>query len=154
MPMLEPPCYSIFCVYVRTRGALSIDKEQLWTRTACEGGFLLAFGSSAYGFDAPCAEAGDDTHKVRCCADTVGTGGGDDSGGALTVSVSSCDDLGWTNANKFGSSLVCGESDDGLGGCSGEVDWASAVAFCEGSGARLCSSDELAADEARSTGCS
>ena len=39
------------------RARVSIDKEQLWTRTACDGGFRLAYGSSAFGPDAPCVAA-------------------------------------------------------------------------------------------------
>jgi hypothetical protein len=69
------------------------------------------------------------------------------------TSASSCDDLGWTNAVNYGNSLVCGESDLGLGGCSGLESWTDARDFCEASGARLCSVVELEADETRATGC-
>ena len=72
---------------------------------------------------------------------------------AVSQSFSSCDDLGWTNAAAYGSSLVCGESDTGLGGCSGDLTWSCAVAFCESKGARLCSLSELQADETTGTGC-
>ena len=72
---------------------------------------------------------------------------------ALTQSFSSCTDLGWTNAATYGSTAVCGESDTGLGGCSGDVTWSCAVGFCESAGTRLCSLAEMAADEARGTGC-
>lgn len=48
-----------------------------------------------------------------------------------TRSALSCDELGWTNADRFGSALVCGESDAGLGGCSGFTNWIQAIAFCE-----------------------
>ena len=65
----------------------------------------------------------------------------------------SCAGLGWANANAYGSPAVCGESDLGLGGCSGAMTHAAAEAFCAGGGARLCTVDELAADEARGTGC-
>jgi len=58
----------------------------------------------------------------------------------------------WTNEARFGSSDVCGESDQSLGGCSGFRTWASADAFCRDSGARLCTLPELQADEARATG--
>jgi len=71
----------------------------------------------------------------------------------VSVSASYCEDLGWANAAAYGSSAVCGESDLNLGGCSGEVTWREAVAFCESGGARLCSSAEIQADETRSTGC-
>jgi len=69
------------------------------------------------------------------------------------VSVSTCDDLGWTNTERRGSTSVCGESKNGLGGCSGELGWAEAAAFCADAGARLCSAVELQEDEAKGTGC-
>ena len=69
------------------------------------------------------------------------------------VSFSSCDDLGWTNAADWGSTLVCGESDLGLGGCSGLLSWSEATSFCESAGARLCTAQELASKESFSTGC-
>ena len=72
----------------------------------------------------------------------------------VSESALSCGDLGWFNAEAYGSSSVCGESDLRLGGCSGKVSFRQAVAFCESAGARLCSVGELQADEARQTGCS
>ena len=78
----------------------------------------------------------------------------DNQGEFLVVrtSVSSCDDLGWTNAEARGLPDVCSASDFG-NGCSGDVDWASAELFCSGVGARLCTSQELTSDETRATGC-
>jgi len=69
------------------------------------------------------------------------------------LSASTCEDLGWRNTAQYGSKVVCGESDLGLGGCSGTVDWAGAKLFCEAAGARLCSAAELKSNEARGTGC-
>lgn len=77
-------------------------------------------------------------------------GGPQDSG----PSSSSCSDLGWGNAANHGSLDVCGESDLSLGGCSGDLTWAGAKAFCEHAGARLCTMEELQSDETRGTGCS
>ena len=72
-----------------------------------------------------------------------------------TSSVDSCTDLGWTNANTYGSSVVCGESDlSPLAGCSGFLSYGDATNFCLGAGARLCTVDEMSNDEARGTGCS
>lgn len=71
----------------------------------------------------------------------------------VSCSVSTCDELGWTNAETFGSASVCGESDKGLGGCSGYLDWSSARDFCQAGGARLCTLEELLDDEVRDTGC-
>jgi hypothetical protein len=80
---------------------------------------------------------------VRCCADAF-----------KPVSAKSCGELGWSNARQFGSSTVCGESDDRLGGCSRWGSWEDANAFCAAGGARLCTLTELKDDEARATGCS
>ena len=71
-----------------------------------------------------------------------------------THSESTCDDLGWSNANQYGSSNVCGESDDDLGGCDSASTWGQAVDKCTASGARLCTLAELQNDETRGTGCS
>jgi hypothetical protein len=75
------------------------------------------------------------------------------------VSSSSCTELGWTNngATQFGSSTVCASTDlFGLGcaqnGASKEA-WGAANIECLSVGARLCSAEELHADEARSAGC-
>lgn len=70
------------------------------------------------------------------------------------VSISSCGDLGWTNAGSYGSTSVCGGSKDITGSCSGTVVWSAARTFCEDMGARLCTSAELLNDEAKTTGCS
>ncbi len=57
--------------------------------------------------------------------------------------------------NSYGDPEVCGESDaDVMGGaCSGAVSFEAARALCQHGGARLCTSDELLADEAKGTGC-
>ena len=81
-----------------------------------------------------------------------------------TCSASTCADLGWDGYKNYGSELVCGSlaADgctglDGHGGgclpCSGRVDCAGARAYCEASGARLCTAAELINDEARGGGC-
>jgi hypothetical protein len=63
-----------------------------------------------------------------------------------STSVSSCGDLGWTNANEHGSTAVCGESDKGMGGCSGDLSYGDADLFCRkkwGGRGRLCTVAEL-----------
>merc|ERR1711871_1152906 len=79
------------------------------------------------------------------------------------TSASSCADLGWS-AGRNGD-LVCAESDMSHNGmniiaqaCQGANDgaidgWAHAAAICLGVGARLCSIDEITAEETRGTGC-
>jgi hypothetical protein len=81
--------------------------------------------------------------------------------GAVSLSVSSCSDLGWTNAADYGSTSVCGESDLELGDCSGLMDWYEADLFCRGKWGppkfaevgRLCTLDELDNGEAQDAGC-
>jgi hypothetical protein len=77
-------------------------------------------------------------------------------------SVSTCTDLGWGKFDSNGDyvdawpssdATVCGESDFGLGGCSGELTYDDAESFCTSVGARLCTLSELQADEAKATGC-
>ncbi len=72
------------------------------------------------------------------------------------TSAKSCAKLGW-DAPSFGSSAVCGGSTyiDGEEeqGCSGTVDHAGATGLCHGVGGRLCTLNELLADETRGTGC-
>ena len=122
--------------------------------------------------------SGSEANKVRCCADVVGATPGPSPNPTSVppvpslaplvaptmvpvptptepspLSMSTCDDLGWGNAESWGSSHVCGESDFNLGGCSHFISWLEAVSFCEIAGARLCSATELQANEARSTGC-
>jgi hypothetical protein len=71
----------------------------------------------------------------------------------IGCSTKRCSELGW-NVDKFGSSDVCGASDDSpLAGCSGKVSWETAQKRCQNVGARLCSVEELNNDEARATGC-
>lgn len=70
-------------------------------------------------------------------------------------SIERCADLGW-NSEAYGDPAVCGETDADVltgGDCSGEVSFDEARALCQHAGARLCTSDELIADEARGTGC-
>jgi len=120
-----------------------------------------------------CRDAIEAPAKVRCCADVFFTAPAPVPTAALVLapslapiyalpdrdalltSSSSCDDLGWYNAAwaDRGATDVCGESDLGLGGCSGEMTWAEARAFCESVGSRMCTSEELQNDEARGTGC-
>lgn len=65
---------------------------------------------------------------------------------------------------KYGSSAICGESDNGLGpggksecfgsgGPSTPIGWRTAQSICLKIGARMCTVEEVKADEARGTGC-
>ena len=128
----------------------SLDSRFVWSSSACDGGHALAPGSSSNGKVVAC-EADSAENFARCCATIEGlvTLPPDEA----PPMTSTCDDLGWTNAAKYGSSLVCGESDLGLGGCSGAMSWSEASNFCASAGARLCTSKELEGNEAAGTGC-
>lgn len=66
-------------------------------------------------------------------------------------SVLSCDSLGWNH--RYSNDEVCGESDSGLAGCSGAVQFNKAQEFCHAGHARLCTAIELSDNAARGTGC-
>jgi len=128
---------------LETRGTgCRLDNSPIWSSTECAGGYSVATGKGA---EEACSAA-TDLVGTRCCADVTTVS---------SVSMSSCDDLGWTNAEAYGDSLVCGGSDEGLGGeCSGALTWSDGKTFCESAGARLCTATELLNLETRGTGCS
>ena len=69
---------------------------------------------------------------------------------SAAVSSKTCAELGWsTDGDDF---AVCRGSEFGSG-CSGSVNWAAAVAFCEGGGARLCTLGDMQLSETSETGC-
>jgi hypothetical protein len=118
-----------------------LDTELVWSTNECASGHSRYMGSSLFGSESDC-QADTELSHVRCCADRQ-----------VEISSNSCSELSWTNAARYGSSSVCGESDLGLGGCSAWLEWAEANEFCTASGARLCTLSELQSDEARGTGC-
>lgn len=82
----------------------------------------------------------------------------------LTCSTSTCSDLGWLARGNTDDNdqdpLVCGASTSercpqpsynmnasACLGCSGLVDWAEARTYCESSGGRLCTAEEVLNDE-------
>jgi hypothetical protein len=69
----------------------------------------------------------------------------------FATSAKTCNELGW--GGGLGSGVVCGESDNNMGGCSGLKTFAQAEAYCSAAGARLCTASELSADEPATTGC-
>ena len=122
------------------------DNYMTWSSTSCDSGsYLQERGSSRAGSDDSACVSGSRSARARCCADVA-------KYDVWLPSASSCGDLGWNSATS-GSTAICGESDFGLGGCSGHLTWAGAVGFCESAGARLCAEDELQDDEAKNTGC-
>ena len=69
-------------------------------------------------------------------------------------SARTCDELLWANTDLFGSPLVCGRSrDNELRWTCGEGDFSFALQSCASVGARLCTAEELAADEAAGPDC-
>jgi hypothetical protein len=72
----------------------------------------------------------------------------------IGASARTCGELLWSNADLFGSPLVCGRSrDDELRWICGEGNLEFALQSCSAVGARLCSAEELAADEAAGVDC-
>lgn len=138
-----------------TRGTgCGYDNKFVWSKTPCDGGYVLAKGSSTSNSLPKCKR---DSKKgyARCCADVGdGTPVPAPTKAPTVSSVSSCTDLGWTNAAARGDADVCGNSKDSTNTCSGKKKWAVANNWCENQGARLCTLDELLDDEARGTGCS
>jgi len=138
-----------------------LDRKRVWSDSECgDGSYLTAYGASFAGTETVCEEATRATIPARCCANVFLAPPVTPSQKPVisptsepTPLASTCEDLGWTNADSYGSSEVCGESYRGLGGCSGELPWFEAQEFCTNAGARLCSADELGHDEARATGC-
>jgi hypothetical protein len=118
---------------------------------------------------------------VRCCADTAASktnldvqNGHCDAYTHSTACTSprSCNELAAVSGSgswptQSGDVMVCGESDQGLGpnhtshcygaaGATGTdaIGWVQAHTICANAGARMCTVDELEADETRGTGCS
>lgn len=93
------------------------------------------------------------------CQSTPDVGASCDDGNACTVaecgvpqkSASTCEALGWLNAESFGDPTVCGESD--VPTCVPTIDFAGAAATCSAIGARLCTLREVVNDETSGTGC-
>eukprot|EP00615_Pteridomonas_danica_P019331 CAMPEP_0114387328 /NCGR_PEP_ID=MMETSP0102-20121206/7186_1 /TAXON_ID=38822 ORGANISM="Pteridomonas danica, Strain PT" /NCGR_SAMPLE_ID=MMETSP0102 /ASSEMBLY_ACC=CAM_ASM_000212 /LENGTH=1469 /DNA_ID=CAMNT_0001544393 /DNA_START=38 /DNA_END=4443 /DNA_ORIENTATION=+ len=157
----------------------NLNDELVWSATTCGSTGLYAIYGDGDVTDAVCVEGAYDdttstTHYVRCCADVFGVSSGCTHNPTTlptvspssfpptsvptviidSCSTSTCDELGWTNADQFGSNKVCGESESPLTGeCSDQLSLVEARRFCQDSGARLCSLDELLDDEARETGC-
>ena len=65
------------------------------------------------------------------------------------VAASSCEVLGWTKIVNG----VCGESDQGLGGCTLQTTFQAAESKCAAAGARLCTAAEIASKVTVGTGC-
>jgi len=145
-----------------------IDRTMVWSSNVCSGGYMAAPGSSRSGTTPICEAAGTFTNAARCCAEVslsisspmpapsrapVTSPGPGPVSTPTSGRTFTCTDLGWGNAASYGSTSVCGESDLSLGGCSGNMVWAAAEAFCSSAGARMCTVAELLADEAKASGC-
>ena len=123
------------------------DRNLVWSSTPCdvEGSYYQTYGSSRQNGEYCAVHT--ETTKARCCSDVRMPSTQPTVSNLILASaesISSCDDLGWTNTDTYGSPYVCGSSDDDpLEACSGELRWAEALAFCENVGARLCTRGEL-----------
>ncbi len=77
--------------------------------------------------------------RVRCCSDW-NVGEAWEQRGSCSI---------WAATKNTGG----GNTDNGNIGCSGPLNFFDAVAYCKDAGERLCTSDELANDCAKETGC-
>jgi len=148
------------------------NSKAVWSSTPCgDKGHFVAVTAAR---QMSCANAKKNL-AVRCCADREREKKGGQkcdlfaSEEARCTSALSCATL-QSNAGRgswpseSGDSAVCGESDDGLGPqgskrCYGgntkydRTSWREASNVCGKAGARLCTIEELQADETRNTGC-
>jgi hypothetical protein len=135
----------------------NLNGQLVWTASSCgtEGMYAVLGNGDITG--ATCEDgAYDDTsvnsHYVRCCADVFGVSSGCTHNPTQlptvspssfpptpvptveidTCSSSTCSQLGWSNANSFGSALVCGESESKITGqCSQQMSLVDARRFCQ-----------------------
>ena len=156
------------------------DAAAIWTAQTCDAisGSAHSTISNGGSGEQLCTPDDDTTVAVRCCADSaeqkqalvLANGVCDVYAEEDCTSAMSCTDLtaisgvpsSWPA--QLGDAMVCGESDEGLGpdhsavcyGVPGQGDpigWAQAFSICTTAGARLCTVEELTADETRGTGC-
>jgi hypothetical protein len=135
----------------------NLDAQMVWSSTACastgsSGSYTLAYGSSLSGKTTTCAPSSNKNY-VRCCSNVYINNVFPQVILPVPKSAKSCSALGWT-PTTYGSPSVCGGSGATTSTCSGAIPWASAKTYCTAFGARLCTVTELAANEARGTGCS
>jgi len=130
----------------------SYDEQRIWTSTSCGEGsaFTQAGAPSSVGTHPKDCSLKTKKAYVRCCADNCQP---NDccSQPSDCAGNKSCNQLGWSTAG--GSAIVCGSSETGGLSCSGLKKHSDAVAHCEKVGARLCTIEELQANEAAGTGC-
>lgn len=138
-------------------GCKSSDGAKVYTDT-CKGGCNPANCDNNWkwlGDEAnQCTQAfGDNTFfKYTCHAPDAAIDGPDDVVIPDTPIVpKACSELGWVTSPA--SDQVCAGSAVINGRCSGNVNIFAARKFCSRIGARLCTSAELAADEAKGSGC-
>ena len=149
------------CALGHTRVWTSAREEcgQLEAMTVAGGAAVAADDAAADIYlNPPACTSMHEPHGVRCCADAIRKC----PAGAPCHPKSSlltCEEHqalapgNFGNANQFGSATVCAETDILGSGCSTHASYYDAANTCMGGGARLCTADELAADETANTGC-
>lgn len=129
----------------------------VWSADTCVNGHLTTRfpNTSTWDVEEVC-EQDTASKAVRCCADTEATMINKSPCDAYATQVhgctsaQSCSEL--TFDNSHGDPAVCGESDMG-GQCNQETSWSTAQSLCIGAGARLCTVEEIEADETAGSGC-
>jgi hypothetical protein len=145
----------------------------VWSANPCGAGHMQSTFTATEGGVWPSVQscmADDSNLAIRCCADSSAIRAGVGTCDAFAAqqdgcaSRRSCADLAAASGRNSwptgsGDHGICGEADGGLGPagtteCNDHKTWAEAQSICLGAGARLCTVEELEANEARSTGCS
>ena len=145
-----------------------LNRKAVWTSDRCNGGFVVAAGSSLEPIHV-CKPASDtNTYAARCCADTQSAiserfpfASGSVTNTAPTA-AKTCEQLGWKTKAGPGGSKVCAASRvrakknaKATLGCpsKGLLSFVAAEKQCAKIGARLCSAAELNQNVAKNTGC-
>jgi hypothetical protein len=157
------------------------DAARIWSADTCKSGATTGHMSFVGNGKKPLCSPDFTNNAVRCCADTAAARAvaleadkkmcdkyGSEEG--TCTSSLTCKQLTQKSGKgswptKYGDKNICGESDNGFGrhnakqcfgGQRGEapIGHRIAEAICTTTGARLCTVEEVKADEARGTGCS
>lgn len=124
-----------------------LDQKRVWTSNACEGGYITQAGASrGLAANPPQCESATSNFRARCCADQLSPAKNTQPLHKLT-----CEELGWPLAP--GSPAVCANSEFANGVCITKANFQTAQSACWSLGARLCTVEELAFDEAKGSGC-
>jgi hypothetical protein len=144
----------------------------VWSANPCPGGHMQSTFTATEGTAWPSIQTcmpDDSNLAIRCCADAEAIRAGVGTCDAFAAQQDGCASqrscealtrLGGRNTwpTRTGDHDICGEADASLGPagaaeCNDHKTWDEAQSICLGAGARLCTVEELEADETKGTGC-